>query len=201
MVMLTEHLDLALAAVAVASCHRPCAEGAESRCSRRPAAASISLWCATGPPDLFAVLLFGCYAGVDQRVIDRPVDIELSQVDFVLSSCELLALTLHDAIGRLQPGVLGVEQSHLQDRFEQGRLDCPHYSRPEVLADGRRRTSRLRRYCCPATMRDDRALAPRTLPRTYRATPVVICSTPTRSAGHLSRADEKFLSTLGSAAL
>ena len=81
-----------------------------------------------------ATLLCGRYEGIDQRVIDRHVDVELSLGDFVLSGGELPALTLLDAIARLMPGVLGDEQSHLQDSFEQGLLDCPHYSRPEILA-------------------------------------------------------------------
>ena len=86
-----------------------------------------------------AVLLCGRYEGIDQRVIDRHVDVELSLGDFVLSGGELPALTLLDAIARLQPGVLGDEQSHLQDSFEQGLLDCPHYSRPEDARHRRRR--------------------------------------------------------------
>jgi len=83
-----------------------------------------------------AVLLCGRYEGIDQRFLDRHVDIELSLGDFVLSGGELPALTLLDAIARLMPGVLGDEQSHLQDSFEQGLLDCPHYSRPERLPGG-----------------------------------------------------------------
>jgi len=78
-----------------------------------------------------AVLLCGRYEGIDQRFIDRHVDIELSLGDFVLSGGELPALVLLDAVARLQPGVLGDAQSHQQDSFSDGLLDCPHYSRPE----------------------------------------------------------------------
>jgi tRNA (guanine37-N1)-methyltransferase len=81
-----------------------------------------------------AILLCGRYEGIDQRVLDRHVDVELSLGDFVLSGGELPALCLLDAIARLQPGVLGDAQSHLQDSFSDGLLDCPHYSRPELLA-------------------------------------------------------------------
>ena len=81
-----------------------------------------------------AVLLCGRYEGVDQRFVDRHVDIELSLGDFVLSGGELPALALLDAVARLQEGVLGDSQSHEQDSFSQGLLDCPHYSRPERLA-------------------------------------------------------------------
>ncbi|MBC8057511.1 MAG: tRNA (guanosine(37)-N1)-methyltransferase TrmD, partial [Rhizobiales bacterium] len=80
-----------------------------------------------------AVLLCGRYEGIDQRFVDRHVDVELSLGDFVLSGGELPALALLDAIARLQEGVLGDAQSHAQDSFEDGLLDCPHYSRPEVL--------------------------------------------------------------------
>ena len=82
-----------------------------------------------------AVLLCGRYEGVDQRFVDRHVDVELSLGDFVLSGGELPALALLDAVARLQPGVLRDAESHLQDSFSHGLLDWPHYSRPEVLPD------------------------------------------------------------------
>src|SRR5664280_866486 len=81
-----------------------------------------------------AILLCARYEGVDQRFIDRHVDLELSVGDFVLSGGELPALALLDAVARLQPGVLGDARSHEQDSFSAGLLDCPHYSRPEELA-------------------------------------------------------------------
>ncbi|MEO8281673.1 MAG: tRNA (guanosine(37)-N1)-methyltransferase TrmD [Ideonella sp.] len=81
-----------------------------------------------------AMLLCGRYEGIDQRVLDRHIDIELSLGDFVLSGGELPALAMLDAVARLQPGVLGDALSHLQDSFSDGLLDCPHYSRPEWLA-------------------------------------------------------------------
>ncbi len=82
-----------------------------------------------------AILLCGRYEGIDQRFIDAHVDIEWSLGDFVLSGGELAALALLDAVARLQPGVLGDAASHQQDSFSEGLLDCPHYSRPENLAD------------------------------------------------------------------
>lgn len=81
-----------------------------------------------------AILLCARYEGVDQRFIDDFVDIELSVGDYVLSGGEIPALALLDAVARLQPGVLGDARSHEQDSFSAGLLDCPHYSRPEVLA-------------------------------------------------------------------
>jgi tRNA (guanine37-N1)-methyltransferase len=81
-----------------------------------------------------AVLLCGRYEGVDQRFIDTHVDEQVSVGDFVLSGGELAAMTLLDAVARLQPGVLNDEGSHQLDSFNpalDGLLDCPHYTRPE----------------------------------------------------------------------
>ncbi len=83
-----------------------------------------------------AILLCGRYEGVDQRFIDRHVDLELSIGDYVLSGGELPALVLLDAVARLQPGVLGDARSHSQDSFSDGLLEGPHYSRPERLERG-----------------------------------------------------------------
>lgn len=82
-----------------------------------------------------AILLCGRYEGVDQRFVDTHVTHQISLGDFVLSGGEIAALALLDAVARLQPGVLGDEQSHVQDSFNialDGLLDCPHYTRPEV---------------------------------------------------------------------
>jgi len=81
-----------------------------------------------------AVLLCGRYEGIDQRFIDTHVDAQISVGDFVLSGGELAAMTLLDAVARLQPGVLSDEGSHQLDSFNpalDGLLDCPHYTRPE----------------------------------------------------------------------
>jgi tRNA (guanine37-N1)-methyltransferase len=83
---------------------------------------------------LGAVLLCGRYEGVDQRFIDTYVDAQISVGDFVLSGGELAAMTLLDAVARLQPGVLNDEGSHQLDSFNpalDGLLDCPHFTRPE----------------------------------------------------------------------
>ena len=80
-----------------------------------------------------AILVCGRYEGVDQRFIDREVDLELSLGDFVLSGGEIAALALLDAVARLQDDVLGNAQSHRQDSFGAGGLlDCPHYTQPSV---------------------------------------------------------------------
>lgn len=79
------------------------------------------------------VLLASRYEGVDQRLLDRKVDEEYSIGDYVLSGGELPAMVLMDAIIRQLPGSLGDADSALEDSFVQGLLDCPHYTRPEVL--------------------------------------------------------------------
>ena len=84
-----------------------------------------------------AILLCGRYEGVDQRVLDRSVDEEISLGDFVLSGGELAAMVLLDAIIRQLPGALNDEDSAQEDSFVDGLLDCPHYTRPEVH-DGQR---------------------------------------------------------------
>ncbi len=78
------------------------------------------------------VLVCGRYEGIDERVIERKVDLEVSVGDFVVSGGELPAMMLMDAVLRYQPGVLNDSQSAEEDSFATGLLDCPHYTRPEV---------------------------------------------------------------------
>ena len=78
------------------------------------------------------VLLCGRYEGLDERLVARCVDEEVSIGDYVISGGELAAMALIDAVVRQLPGVLGDEQSAEQDSFANGLLDCPHYTRPEV---------------------------------------------------------------------
>src|ERR1041384_4790153 len=82
-------------------------------------------------------LLCGRYEGVDERVLERRVDEELSLGDFVLSGGELAAMALIDACVRQLPGALGDEQSAIEESFAAGLLDCPQYTRPEILAGER----------------------------------------------------------------
>ena len=79
------------------------------------------------------LLVAGRYEGIDERVIQSDIDEEWSVGDYVLSGGELPAMTLIDAVSRLVPGVLGDMASAEQDSFTDGLLDCPHYTRPEVL--------------------------------------------------------------------
>jgi tRNA (guanine37-N1)-methyltransferase len=77
-------------------------------------------------------LLCGRYEGVDERLLERRVDEEVSIGDFVLSGGELAAMALIDACVRQLPGALGDGASALEESFADGLLDCPQYTRPEA---------------------------------------------------------------------
>ena len=79
------------------------------------------------------VLLCGRYQGIDNRVLESEVDEEWSLGDFVISGGELAAMTLIDAMTRLQPGAVGDEGSVLEDSFSNGLLHSPEYTRPRSL--------------------------------------------------------------------
>ncbi|MEO6278045.1 tRNA (guanosine(37)-N1)-methyltransferase TrmD [Roseateles sp.] len=190
MVMLVEPLEKALAAVKADR-----AEAEPAVIYFTPTGARIDQACvqqlSVGPG---AILLCGRYEGIDQRVLDRHVTLELSLGDFVLSGGELPALALLDAVARLQDGVLGDAQSHQQDSFSQtsdGMLDCPHYSRPEVLADGRAVPAVLMsgHHADIKRWRREQSLA-----LTAARRPELIAAA--RATGRLSKADEAFLAKL-----
>ncbi|MCH8500593.1 MAG: tRNA (guanosine(37)-N1)-methyltransferase TrmD [Aliidiomarina sp.] len=82
------------------------------------------------------VLVAGRYEGIDERVIESDIDEEWSIGDFVLSGGELPAMVMIDTLAREVPGVLGHQDSAVEDSFANGLLDCPHYTRPEIL-DGK----------------------------------------------------------------
>ncbi|OYU28754.1 MAG: tRNA (guanosine(37)-N1)-methyltransferase TrmD [Burkholderiales bacterium PBB2] len=201
MVMLAEPLERALAAAKVARVEA-LADGAAdtppaiihfSPTGRRMDQALVQEL-ARGPG---AVLLCGRYEGMDQRFLDRHVTLEISLGDFVLSGGELPALALLDAVARLQDGVLGDAQSHVQDSFSDGLLDCPHYSRPEVLTGLPGQTEDLP---VPAVLMSGhhaqiaRWRRERSLELTLRRRPDLILAA--RAAGRLSKADERFLAQL-----
>ena len=81
------------------------------------------------------ILLAGRYEGIDERLLRKEVDRELSLGDFVLSGGELGAMAIIDAVTRLLPGALGHSDSAEQDSFVDGLLDHPHYTRPEVFEE------------------------------------------------------------------
>lgn len=145
------------------------------------------------------VLLCGRYEGIDQRFLDRHVTLDLSLGDFVLSGGELPALALLDGVARLQDGVLNDAASHQQDSFSDGLLDCPHYSRPEVL---RGLEGQLEDLPVPPVLMSGhhaqikRWRRERSLEITQQRRPDLIVAA--RAAGRLSRSDEAFLKQLAS---
>ena len=190
MVMLVEPLERALAAIRAA--RTDAAPVVHFTPTGRRIDQSVVREFAASPG---AILLCGRYEGIDQRFVDAHVDVELSLGDFVLSGGELPALALLDAVARLQDGVLGDAQSHLQDSFEDGLLDCPHYSRPEVLstAEGEHAVPAVLlsgHHAEIARWRREQALA-----LTARRRPDLIAAA--RAAGRLSPLDEAYLESLG----
>ncbi|NEX60494.1 tRNA (guanosine(37)-N1)-methyltransferase TrmD [Noviherbaspirillum galbum] len=136
------------------------------------------------------VLLCGRYEAVDQRLLDRRVDEEISLGDFVLSGGELPAMALMDAVVRQLPGVLNDEGSAVEDSFVNGLLDCPHYTRPDVYEGV---------AVPPVLMGGNHAeigkwRRQQALLATLKKRPDLIASA--RAAGLLTKADEKFLSSL-----
>lgn len=79
------------------------------------------------------LLVAGRYEGLDERVVELGIDREVSIGDYVLSGGELPALVVIDAVARLLPGALGDERSNVEESFVAGRLDWPHYTRPELF--------------------------------------------------------------------
>lgn len=136
------------------------------------------------------VVLCGRYEAVDQRLLDRCVDEEISLGDFVLSGGELPAMALMDAVVRQLPGVLGDDASAVEDSFVNGLLDSPHYTRPEVYED---------MPVPPVLMGGNHAeimkwRRQRMLEATARKRPDLLDKA--RGAGLLTKADEAFLAGL-----
>lgn len=140
-----------------------------------------------------AVLLCGRYEGIDQRLLDARVTLEISLGDFVLSGGELPALVLLDAVARLQHGVLNTP-SHQQDSFSDGLLEGPQYTRPERwVVDGHAQpvppVLLSGHHAGIARWRREQALA-----LTARRRPDLIAAA--RACGRLSAQDERFLASL-----
>ena len=79
------------------------------------------------------ILVAGRYEGIDERIVDHDIDLEISLGDFVLSGGEIAAMAVIDAIVRLLPGALGSELSSGSDSFSDNLLEYPQYTRPEVV--------------------------------------------------------------------
>ncbi len=133
------------------------------------------------------VLLCGRYEGIDERFIEAEVDEEISIGDYVLSGGELAAAVLVDAVTRLQEGALNDAESAAQDSFEDGLLDCPHYTHPASHALGE----------VPAVLRsgDHGAVArwrrQQALARTWQRRPDLL------AGRELSAEDRKLLAEMG----
>jgi tRNA (guanine37-N1)-methyltransferase len=76
------------------------------------------------------IIVCGHYEGIDHRVVEHLIDNEISIGDYVLTNGAIAAVILVDAVVRLLPGVLGDEQSALDDSFSEALLEAPHYTRP-----------------------------------------------------------------------
>jgi tRNA (guanine37-N1)-methyltransferase len=76
------------------------------------------------------ILVCGHYEGIDERVIEKEIDEEISIGDYVLTNGCIAAVVLIDAISRFVPGVLGHEEAALKDSFQDGIFDAPHYTAP-----------------------------------------------------------------------
>jgi tRNA (guanine37-N1)-methyltransferase len=83
------------------------------------------------------VLVAGRYEGIDERLVQKHVDREISIGDYVTSGGELPAMVVIDALVRRLPGSLNDAESALQDSFSAGLLDWPHYTRPEEWKEAR----------------------------------------------------------------
>lgn len=88
--------------------------------------------CAEGG-DAHYIILCGHYEGVDQRVIDTLVDMELSIGDYILTNGAIAAVIVIDAVARLLPGALGDERSNREESFSDGLLEAPAYTKPNVF--------------------------------------------------------------------
>jgi tRNA (guanine37-N1)-methyltransferase len=80
------------------------------------------------------ILICGHYEGIDERIRQTIVTEEISIGDYVLTGGEIAAIVLVDAVARMLPGVLGDEQSSIEDSFYHGLLDYPQYTRPREFA-------------------------------------------------------------------
>jgi tRNA (guanine37-N1)-methyltransferase len=81
------------------------------------------------------IILCGHYEGVDHRVIEHLVDLEISIGDYIVTNGAIAAVVLVDSIVRLLPGALGHEQSAVDDSFNHGLLEAPQYTRPAEFRD------------------------------------------------------------------
>jgi len=192
MVMLAEPLAAALTAIRAAQLQERGAAGPVLHLSPRgrPLTHARVVELAAQPA---LTLLASRYEAVDQRLLDRHVDEEVSIGDFVVSGGELPAMLLIDAIVRLIPGALNDPRSAEQESFATGLLDCPHYTRPEVFEG----TAVPEVLLSGHHARIDRWRREQALAATLARRPELLASA--RAAGGLSAEDERWLAAQGDA--
>lgn len=133
------------------------------------------------------ILLCGHYEGIDERVIEEIVTDEVSLGDFVLTGGELGALVMIDAISRLAPGVLGCDDSSVDESFSNSLLEYPQYTRPLTFLDKE----------VPAILRSghhaniDKWRREQSLERTLRKRPDLL------EGADLTKKDKEYLQSLG----
>ena len=104
----------------------------QGRVFSQPVAQELAAPCMDGG-DAHYIILCGHYEGVDQRVIDTLVDLELSIGDYILTNGAIAAVVVIDAVARLLPGALGDERSCIEESFSNGLLEAPAYTKPNVF--------------------------------------------------------------------
>lgn len=104
----------------------------QGRVFSQPVAQELAAPCMDGG-DAHYIILCGHYEGVDQRVIDTLVDLELSIGDYILTNGAIAAVVVIDAVARLLPGALGDERSSIEESFSNGLLEAPAYTKPNVF--------------------------------------------------------------------
>ncbi|MCQ2371816.1 MAG: tRNA (guanosine(37)-N1)-methyltransferase TrmD [Akkermansia sp.] len=104
----------------------------QGRVFEQPVAQELAAPCMDGG-DAHYIILCGHYEGVDQRVIDTLVDMELSIGDYILTNGAIAAVVVIDAVARLLPGALGDERSSIEESFSNGLLEAPAYTKPNVF--------------------------------------------------------------------
>lgn len=131
MVMMAQPLEQAILSAKNQATIKGCIDCPVVYLSPQGQALSESSVCSFGAVDGM-VLLCGRYEGVDERLLNKYVDIEVSIGDYVLTGGELPAMVLMDSVIRRLPNVMNDECSAKQDSFVDGLLDCPHYTHPAV---------------------------------------------------------------------
>ena len=107
----------------------------QGRTFTQPIAQELAAPCLAPGGSAHYIIICGHYEGVDHRVVEQLVDLELSIGDYILTNGAIAAVVVIDAIARLLPGALGDERSSQDESFSQGLLEAPAYTKPNVFRD------------------------------------------------------------------